>query len=429
MILKIFGNTLQAWVTAVKFAEKGNLVFMATEDEESYNHQIFKEPGLADAIIEQQTAGRLLSAEVAHPEQSRIDAFLLATELDSTQTVDLLSAVQDSQDAEGVVLMMMPTQIGMLDEYQAGLDQRVSLLAKKPIHVVGLPVFFREGRSLEDFSSPSMVLIGTSSDRAAKFTRELMRPFVSGATQVMEVPPATAEMIVLGVNAMLATRLSFMNEMASLAERVGVDIETVRRGIAADRRIGADYLQPGCGFGGHMFSSFLLNISRSFRKELDSSGLIDRVLEINQGQKEVLFRKLWRHYEGELQGRKVAIWGAAYKPGSASTFNSPIHVLLPALWAQGVRTTVYDPLVGSALLQEYPGQPLLELVEDAYSPLMDADALLILTACDEFQSPDYRRMSSLLKRPVIIDGRNMYDPEYVREQGFEYSALGRGEVF
>jgi len=225
--------------------------------------------------------------------------------------------------------------------------------------------------------------------------------------------------------------------MATLCESVGVDIDLVRQGLAADPRIGSDYLDAGCGFGGPSFSDELLDFSRSVQASIDQQTLIANALRINERQRDILFRKLWRYFEGDLSGRCFAIWGAAYKPNSASVQDSAVHPLRQALWAQGARTRVYDPLAAQSLRECYPDQPLLEIVDQPYDVLncssstasAGADALIVVTAWEIFQSPDYARIRAGLRQPFILDGRNVYNPDYLREQGFTYVGIGRGDVF
>ncbi|HNL37134.1 MAG TPA: UDP binding domain-containing protein, partial [Agitococcus sp.] len=192
--------------------------------------------------------------------------------------------------------------------------------------------------------------------------------------------------------------------------------------------IGSDYLQAGCGFGGPSFSEDLLSFAKTLREELDTTGLIDTVLMINDSQREILFRKVWRFFAGRLAGKKIAIWGAAFKAGTASLENSVVHPLLEALWAQGCYTAVYDPMAAEALYAQYGKHPLLTIAKNAEEVVTDADALVLVTAWDEFLSPDFSTIKTLLKQPVVFDGRNIYDPEYMQEQGFRYFAIGRGEA-
>lgn len=426
MKISVYGNTHFAWVTAAKLAEKGNVVTLCVHPRESSNSfDAGREWLLPELLEEQKEAGRL-----------RIDmacrgagtVHLLADNYTESSLRAAIQPVLASRKGDTIVLVLTPLPVGTLQRIQRDIDAILEGEGRSErVYLAALPLFIREGTALADFERPQLFLLGSEDKPVIDCVKDFMRPFMRQAHEVMVVPLPAAELIKFGINAMLATRVSFMNEMAALAEKIGVDIELVRQGMAADPRVGSDYLQAGCGFGGPSFSGDLLSFARTIKEELDTEGLIETVLDINESQKEILFRKLWRFFRGDLAGKTVAVWGAAFKPGTSSVNNSVVHPLLQALWAQGCRTRVYDPLALEALKKTYPKQELLELAPSAESSAEGADALVLVTAWDEFWSPDFDVLATRMKRPVIFDGRNLYEPEQIQAYGFRYFGIGRGE--
>ena len=224
---------------------------------------------------------------------------------------------------------------------------------------------------------------------------------------------------------MLATRISYINDLAVVAEKLGIDIEHVRQGMAADNRIGESYLYPGAGFGGENFSHDILTLSNTVSDTGMKSQLLAQVWEINEQQKEILFRKLWNYFSGDLKGKTVAIWGAAFKENTARIQQSPIHAMLEALWAQGVTVQLHDPQALVEIEKVYGHRADLIYCTDQYQAAQNADALCLLTAWKQYWSPDYQRLLQQMQHPLILDGRNIYDPSYVKAQGFAYTGVGR----
>jgi UDPglucose 6-dehydrogenase len=240
------------------------------------------------------------------------------------------------------------------------------------------------------------------------------------------MPRRAAELTKLAINGMLATRISYMNEIAGLADTLGVDVEHVREGMGADTRIGYEYLYPGCGFGGPSFSRDLMRLADVQSASGRHSALLDQVLDINEHKKETLFRKLWAHYHGRLEGKVVAIWGAAFKPGTARIDHAPVLTLLRALWAQGVRVRLHDPAAIEALRERLGEHPLLELFDgDPDEALEGADALMLVTEWKAYWNPDWPRLASRLAGKLLLDGRNIYDPTHVAGMGLQYRGIGR----
>lgn len=422
----VYGDSLHGWIASAAFAETGNRVWVDAPEDSDYPA---REPGLRELVEEQRKTGRLVSvtSEELYAADANIHVIAAGHDMDVIRGTMVGIMVKATRAVTLLVMASLP--VGSLDDLQAFADARVAGAgAHFPVTVIGMPVFIRAGSALSDFNRPAMLLIsGEQASRAVQSVLELMRPFARQAEHVMIVSHPTAELIKMGITSMLAMRISFINEMAALSEKLGVDIDLVREGLAADPRIGGAYLQPGCGFGGPSFASDLLSYSRTFKEELEVSGLIDAVITINQSQREILFRKLWRFFRGRLDGLRIAIWGASFKPDTASIENSVIHPLLQALWAQGCNTVVYDPMASGALRLHYPDEQRLSIAETAVSAATGADALVIVTEWDEFWNPDFEELRTLLKQPAIFDGRNIYDPDFLSEQGFRYFGIGRGE--
>lgn len=427
MNISIYGNTHYAWVAAAKLAEKGNLVTLCVHPRESHatSFDAGREWMLPELLEDQKKAGRLV---IDMSCRGRGNLHLLADDYTESSLRAAIQPILASMKGDAIMLVLTPLPVGTLQRIQRDMDAiLVGEGRSERAYLAALPLFIREGTALADFERPQLFLLGSEDKPVIDCVKDFMRPFMRQATEVMVVPVAAAELIKFGINAMLATRISFMNEMAALAEKIGVDIELVRQGMAADSRVGGDYLQAGCGFGGPSFAGDLLSFARTIKEELDTEGLIDAVLAINESQKEILFRKIWRFFRGELAGKTVAVWGAAFKPGTSSVNNSVVHPLLQALWAQGCRTRVYDPLALEALKKVYPAQPLLELADSAVSAASGSDAIALVTAWDEFWSPDFAELAVKMRCPVVFDGRNLYEPEQIQAYGFRYFGIGRGE--
>ena len=435
MKISVYGNTHYAWVTAAKLAEKGNQVTHCVHPQENLAaaFDVSREWMLPELVKEQKKSGRLV-VQTGYPDPGHgpVHVHLLADDYDESAlrfALQPILAAISTMPGDAFILVLTPLPVGTLQRIRQYID---TVLADKKnngrAYLAALPLFIREGTALTDFERPQLFLLGSEDKAMIECVREFMRPFMERASEVMVVPVATAELIKFGINAMLATRISFMNEMAALAEKIGIDIELVRQGMAADPRVGRDYLQAGCGFGGPSFAGDLLSFARTIKEELDTVGLIEAVLSINASQREILFRKIWRFFRGDLAGKTIAIWGAAFKPGTPSVNNSVVHALLEALWAQGCRTHVYDPQAGDALKKSYPSQELLTLATSAREAATGADAIALVTAWDEFWSPDFDDLASIMKQSVMFDGRNLYDPGLMHAHGFRYFGIGRGEV-
>ncbi len=297
------------------------------------------------------------------------------------------------------------------------------------VHLLSLPSILQEGAAISNFTRPHRIIVGADDAVGLQLLKDLMRPFSRNHDQLMVMSTKAAEFTKYAINGMLATKLSFMNEMANLADQLEVDIEQVRKGVGSDPRIGHDYIYPGCGFGGLSFSEDLITLAETVEQQVEDSYLLKTVLDTNQQQKEVLFRKLWRYWQTNLKGKTVAIWGASFKPNTDSIDNAPCLPLMEALWAQGVRIKLYDPKALSRVDDYFGSRTDLELCSTAYDATAGADALMIVTEWKEFWSPDFERLGTLLNERLIFDGRNLFDPKYMKQLQFKYFGVGRNSDF
>ncbi|MBV8343229.1 MAG: UDP-glucose/GDP-mannose dehydrogenase family protein, partial [Gammaproteobacteria bacterium] len=272
------------------------------------------------------------------------------------------------------------------------------------------------------------VVIGTDNPRTTELMRALYEPFTRNHDRLIVMDIRSSELTKYAANAMLATKISFMNELANIAERVGADIEKVRIGIGSDPRIGYSFIYPGTGYGGSCFPKDVQALIRSAHEAGHEPQILNAVEAVNARQKELLYRKMQRHYTGGLKGRTFAVWGLAFKPHTDDMREAPSRTLIDLLLKGGARVRAYDPVAAAEAQRIYAGTAGLTLVKNAYDAAEGADALAIVTEWQEFRSPDFDRLRELLEAPVIFDGRNLYDPAMVSRFGFTYYAIGRGKL-
>lgn len=429
MHLVVAGSTLCAQVTAAALASTGHQVLLYLDDAQHLNaleqgYSLWREPGLDSFFNEQVESGLLkfsLNYQLSNSSTQIVFLALAPNQLDFAE--HLVTQLNLAPTAEVLLINQSTFPVGSTQT----LEQQLQVATTDTVNrqAVSLPDLLQEGSALLGFMRPSNLILGCTNAWAETQVRELLRPFNRRTDNLLVVTPREAEFTKLAINGMLATRLSFMNDLANLADALDVDIEKVRQGIGADERIGEHYLYPGCGFGGLNFARDVLSLAQSLQASGVGSDLLEEVLAINERQKEILFRKLWQHYATQLSGRTFAIWGAAFKPGSDKIDNAPVLKLLQALWAQNAKVKIHDPQALAALQEWAPNHPLLELCSDPYSALEGADALLLVTEWKTYWSPDFQRMKQLLNEPVILDGRNIYDSNYLKNQGFTYYGIGR----
>jgi UDPglucose 6-dehydrogenase len=293
-------------------------------------------------------------------------------------------------------------------------------------HVLSNPEFLKEGAAIADFMKPDRIIVGGEDDGPLSVLQDLYSPFSRSQEKLIRMDRRSAELTKYAANAMLATKISFMNEIANLAERLGADIESIRHGIGSDPRIGFDFIYPGCGYGGSCFPKDVKALERTAREQDYPARLVQAVESVNENQKQLLFAKIQRHYGGALQGRTFGLWGLAFKPNTDDMREAPSRALMEALWAAGANVRAFDPQAMAECRRTYGERGDLTLCDTPEEVVSGADALVIVTECKVFRSPDFDLIRARLSEPVIFDGRNIYTPAGMRRRGFTYYGIGRG---
>jgi UDPglucose 6-dehydrogenase len=293
--------------------------------------------------------------------------------------------------------------------------------------VVSNPEFLKEGAALTDFMRPDRVVVGTDNPRTAELLKLLYDPFTRNHERMIVMDVRSSELTKYAANALLATKISFMNELANIAERLGADIEKVRNGIGSDPRIGYHFIYPGCGYGGSCFPKDVQALARTAQDNQYTPEILNAVENVNYRQKEVLFNKINIFFKGDLKGKTIALWGLAFKPNTDDMREAASRTLMESLWKAGAKVQAYDPVAAHETQRIYGERSDLKLVKTADQALEGADVLAIVTEWREFRSPEFDTMRKVLKQPVIFDGRNLYDPSLVKQFGFKYFAIGRGD--
>ena len=325
-----------------------------------------------------------------------------------------------------VVVDKSTVPVGTADKVRAAIAEELKQRgADIAYSVVSNPEFLKEGAAVEDFMRPDRIVVGSDDERATQIMRNLYAPFQRNHERVIVMDVRSAELTKYAANAMLATRISFMNELANLAERLGADIECVRRGIGADPRIGYHFLYPGVGYGGSCFPKDVQALMRTAGEAGMNLLILDAVERANAAQKQVLAAKILKRFGADLKGLNFALWGLAFKPNTDDMREAPSRVLVAELLARGASVTAYDPVAMAEARHIYQGESRVRFAESPMAALEGADALAIVTEWKEFRSPDFQRIKQVLRTPAIFDGRNLYDPAEVRQNGLEYYPIGR----
>ncbi|EMD2700230.1 nucleotide sugar dehydrogenase [Acinetobacter baumannii] len=419
MKIAIFGTTLHAGVMAALLAEYGNQIYWCTSVtcEENISILSYQDQEVNHYLNKQRKAGFLKESPFSEIPLD-IEVYLFC--FSPTQIELALKTVEKLSERPIVHprLMINGSTFGL-----HGTNQLKQHLPKD--EWVYFPDVIQEGNAINSVLNVKHVIVGVESSYAQDTMQELLRPFFRFSYQYLFMPILDAEFTKLSISGMLATRISYMNDLAMVAEKLGIDIANVKHGIAADTRIGAAYLSAGVGFGGENFSHDILTLSSTVSGTGAKSRLLEQVWAINEQQKEILFRKLWNYYHCDLSGKTVAIWGASFKENTPSTHNSPIHILLAALWAQGVKVRLHDPQALDEIATTYGDREDLVLCADQYEAAQGAHALCLVTAWKQYWSPDFKQLQQVMQHPLILDGRNIYDPAYVKAKGFAYEGVGR----
>lgn len=418
MNICVFGTTLQAGVIAGLFAEYGHQVHwcpqIATENQASVHYQ---DENL-NQLIHKQINNHSLQLIDLKEINLASDVFLFSFNPSEFDQAIVLAEELKRRPIIHPKLMINGSTFGL-----EGTEKLKKILVSD--HWVYLPDTIQEGNAIQSFIDLKQILVGVDQEETQQYIKELLRPFFQLKQQFLFMPFLDAEFTKLSISGMLATRISYMNDMAQVAEKLNIDIQNVKQGLAADSRIGATYLSPGVGFGGENFSHDILTLTGTVAGSGIKSQLLDQVWNINEQQKEILFRKFWNYYQGQLTGKVVAIWGASFKENTSSIDNSPIHTMLAALWAQGVTVQLHDPQALERIFELYGERSDLILSDNQYQATEHAHALCILTAWKQYWSPDYAQLLQKMAHPLILDGRNILDSDFVKAQGFAYQGVGR----
>jgi UDPglucose 6-dehydrogenase len=429
MNIAVFGSYLKSKVSAALFASVGNQVYIFNDS--ILEQTILDERDLNDLYATQKQSNRLIPYDAKRHHSITFSYIIVADILLSSLFENWMSSILPSLQKEANIIYLTPTQIGESEQaYQNHLQSILKNSKKTDFYspICCAPLLIREGRSLLDFSRPDSLILGCDHVESIIGLRQLFYPFNRVKNVIKIVSTKEAEFSYFVSNAMLATRLSFMNEMAELAESVSIDIDVIRKCIGMDPRIGKEYLYPGCGYGGPTLNQNLYPVVHALKKRTDDLGLLDIVMKINKRQKETLFRKIWSFFQSDLKGKHIAIWGAAFKPGTSSIVQAPAIDLIDALIAQEAHIQLYDPLAHIALQKRYDSIKQVKMVSSRDEALIGCDVLAICTEWKEFWSPNFEQIKSHLHYPAIFDGRNLYPPDYLKSLGILYFGIGRGNT-
>ncbi len=443
MKLTIVGTGYVGLVSGACLAEVGNHVLCLDLDPSKIailegGGIPIHEPGLLEMVRRNVAAGRLqftgdIDRAVAF---GHIQFIAVGTPPDEDGSADLkyvLAAARNigSRMTEDKIIVDKSTvPVGTADKVQAAVAAELQQRGLKlNFSVVSNPEFLKEGAAVDDFMRPDRIVIGASDAQAIDTMRELYAPFNRNHDRLVVMDVRSAELTKYAANAMLATRISFMNELANVAEKLGADIEMVRHGIGSDPRIGYHFLYPGCGYGG---SCFPKDVSALIKTAQDEAGiklkLLTAVEAANEAQKSVLSNKIKAKFGNDLKGKKFALWGLAFKPNTDDMRDAPSRKLLADLFAAGATVTAYDPVAMNESRRIFGDHPQLSYVDNQLAACAGADALVIVTEWREFRTPDFAAIKAQLKNPLIFDGRNLYEPKDMQAEGFEYLAIGRGKA-
>ncbi len=439
MKITVIGTGYVGLVTGTCLAEVGNEVLCLDVDPkkieilQSGGIPIY-EPGLEDMVARNVAAGRL--SFTTDVEESvafgQIQFIAVGTPPDEDGSADLQYVVAAARNigrhmrGYRLVVDKSTVPVGTADKVRAALAEELAGRgAAIAFDVASNPEFLKEGAAVEDFMKPDRIVIGTDSEHATQLLRQLYAPFQRSRERLAVMDIRSAELTKYAANAMLATRISFMNELAVLAEKLGADIEQVRHGIGSDPRIGYHFLYAGCGYGGSCFPKDVQALRRTAQESGVPLRVLDAVEDANDTQKRILVDKLTARFGSDLKGRRFAMWGLAFKPNTDDMREAPSRTMLEALWRMGASVSAYDPAAMEETRRIYGERADLLLVDSPMDALKGADALLIVTEWKVFRSPNFDTMKTLLKAPVVFDGRNLYEPSAMREMGFEYFPIGR----
>jgi len=442
MRVTIFGSGYVGLVTGACLAEAGNHVVCVDVDAEKVARlnggQVpIHEPGLDALIKRNMEASRLeFTTDAAKGvEHGLFQLIAVGTPPDEDGSADLryvlavARSIGSHMSRYSIVVTKSTVPVGTADKVRKEVDATLSARnASVEFDVVSNPEFLKEGAAIQDFMKPDRIIIGTDNPRTVELMRMLYEPFTRNHERFIVMDVRSSELTKYAANAMLATKISFMNELANVAERVGADIEKVRLGIGSDPRIGYSFIYPGTGYGGSCFPKDVQALIRSARDVGHQPEILNAVESVNGRQKEVLVQKMRTHFGEKLKGRTVALWGLAFKPNTDDMREAPARTIIDLLLKTSAKVRAYDPVALAEARRIYGSRSAdVTLCRNAYEAAEGADALAIATEWQEFRSPDFDRLRQLLKEPLIFDGRNLYDPAVLARFGFTYYGIGRGK--
>ncbi len=446
MKLSIFGTGYVGLVSGACMAEMGHHVVCVDIDHEKIDKLKegilpIWEPGLEALVKRNFKEGRLqFTTEVAQAvHHGQVQFIAVGTPPDEDGSADMQYVLNVAQsiathmtDYKVIVnksTVPVGTAVKVTATINAVMDSatRQSMSQSPAFDVVSNPEFLKEGAAVNDFLKPDRIIIGTDSDQARAIMRELYEPFNRNHDRTIYMDVASAELTKYAANAMLATKISFMNEIANLAERLGADVEQVRKGIGADPRIGYQFIYPGCGYGGSCFPKDVQALTHTAQQIGYEAQLLRAVEAVNNRQKSTLFTKLANHFGGveQLKGKTIALWGLAFKPNTDDMRAAPSRVLMEALWQAGAAVQAFDPVAMIEVARIYGQKVGLKLSPNKYEALQGADALAICTEWQQFRSPEFSEMEALMRSKTIVDGRNLYQPSKLHAEGWTYYSVGR----
>ncbi len=443
MKVTIFGTGYVGLVTGACLAEVGHNVTCVDVDEAKIEGLIngimpIYEPGLDSIVLENHKAGRLnFTTDIeAGVKFANIQFIAVGTPPDEDGSADLqyvvsvANSIGQFMDDEKIVIDKSTVPVGTGDKVAQALSEQLTARGKDiPFHVVSNPEFLKEGAAVNDFMKPDRIVIGTDNVEAEKVIKELYAPFNRNHDRIIFMDIHSAELTKYAANSLLATKISFMNEISNLAERLGADIEQVRLGIGSDPRIGYHFIYPGCGYGGSCFPKDVQALARTARQVGYNAELLEAVESVNYRQKEVLFNKIKTHFNGgeNIKGKTIALWGLAFKPNTDDMREAASRTLMESLWQAGANVQAYDPESMEETQRIYGNRDDLQLMGTKEACLKNADMLVICTEWKQFRAPDFDLIKNEISEPVIFDGRNLYEPELMHDKGFAYYAIGRGD--
>ena len=435
MKIAVIGTGYVGLVTGTCFAETGNTVTCVDIDVNKIDKLnsgklTIYEPGLEKIFLRNQKEDRLFFTTSLQEGIKDAEVIFLALPTppgeDGSADLKYILGVADDLGkiiTEYVIIIDKSTvPVGTADKVHAAVAKNATV----DFDIVSNPEFLREGVAVDDFMKPDRVVIGTTSERAKKTLNELYMPFVRQGNPIIYMDEKSAELTKYAANAFLATKITFMNEISNLCELLGADVDMVRKGIGSDERIGRRFLFPGIGYGGSCFPKDVQALAKSSTEVNYDFKILDAVMEINEKQKLHLIPKLKAYFNNDLKGKKIAVWGLAFKPNTDDIREAPALSIIDALLAEGATVSTYDPEAMNNVKAIYTDK--IEFAERQYDALTDADALVIATEWSEFRTPDFDNMISLMKNKVIFDGRNLFDLNKMQELGFYYESIGRRVV-